>query len=211
MSFAGHAGLPDGLDVLTRSKGREVVLANNVNNVDLLDDLVWNAVKARLTRLSVFAASMWSPSDVSFGDRRLRGVYVPEVHGVAGLTPELKAKVRTCTLTADRTAAGMKAQEDAGRHWLLVTSARRADQPSLLDIPEVAAASVYEVSHRLPGGNEQAPSLNTFLTSALVSIVHAQQNGAPATSLGNAWVRTGSWQNAKLSTRMSFAQRGDSK
>ena len=80
------------------------------------------------------------PSEVSFGDRRLRGVCVPEVYGLAGLSPELKAKVHMGTLAAFRTAAGMKAHESAGRPWLLVTSARRAEQPSLLDIPEVADA-----------------------------------------------------------------------
>ena len=65
VGFAGRAGLPDGLGVLTRSKGQEygldvqVVVADSVNNVDLLDDLVWNAVETRLARSSVFAASVW--------------------------------------------------------------------------------------------------------------------------------------------------------
>ena len=70
-------------------------------------------------------------------DRRLRGVHVPEVYGVAGLTPELKAKVRRSTLTA----------------------------------------------------------VNTYFASALVSIVRAQHDGTPATSLGDAWLRTRLWRN----------------
>ena len=206
VGFPGRAGLPDGLDVLSRSKGREcgldvqVVMADTVNNVDLLDDLVCNAVETRLARFSVFAASVWLPSGVSFGDRQLRGVCVPDVYGMAGLSPDLKAKVRMCTL-----AAGMKAHECAGGPWLLVTTARRADQPLLRDIPEVAAAcgprphlvqtSEFEVrsSHQLSDGAEQACTLNTYLASTLVSFVHAQQNGTPATSLCDAWVRTGRW------------------
>ena len=73
---------------------------------------------------------------------------------------------------------------------------------SLLDVPEVVAAcgprphfvqtSEYEVrsTHRLFGGTEQAPSLNTYFASALVC--------TPATSLGDAWVRTGRWRNVLL-------------
>ena len=76
----------------------------------------------------MFAASVWLPSGVSFGNRQTRGVCVPDVYGVAGLSPELKAKVRTGTLVAVRTATVIKAHERAGRPWLLVTSARRADQ-----------------------------------------------------------------------------------
>ena len=102
------------------------------------------------------------------------------------------------TLTAVPTAAGMKAQENAGRPWLLVTPARQADQPLFLDTAEVAAAcgprlpeNEVRSSRQLPDGMEQALTLNTYLASPLVSIACARKCGTPATSRGDAWVRTG--------------------
>ena len=110
--FAGSAGRPDGAHVLTQRRGREigldvrVVMADIANNLGVADDLVWKAIETRLARSSDFVASVWLPSSDSFGDRRLRGVSVPDVYGVSSLSPELKAKVRLGTLTAVRTAAG---------------------------------------------------------------------------------------------------------
>ena len=125
--YAGRAGLPGGLDVLTRSKGRacgldaHAPLADNANNMDLLDDPVWKTVEARLAGL-----------------RHLCGHF--RVGCVVSTYPgrplaRVETKVRMGTLTAVRTA-----QENVGRPWLPVTPTRQADQPLFLHIPEVAAA-----------------------------------------------------------------------
>ena len=95
----------------------------------------------------------------------------------------------------------------AGRPRLLVSPARRADQPSLLDLPEVAAAcgprphiarpTGFEVrsSHQLPGGAEQASTLNEYLATVLVSVVDAQRNNTRVSSADHVWVRAGHWRN----------------
>ena len=56
---------------------------------------------------------------------------------------------------------------------------------SLCSCGEEVRERLYQVrsSHRLPGGDEQASSLNTCFASAVVCIVRAQQEGTPATSL----------------------------
>ena len=160
--FAVRAGQPDGFDVLTQCKGCEfgldvqVLMADSAKILDLNDELCWNAVETRLSHHFVFAVSVWLPSVVTFGDLRLHSVGVPDVHGKAGLSRELKARVLMDTLAVVRKAAGMRGQVSAGRPWLLVSSIRCADQPSLLDMPEIV------------------PAYWSYLGIALVSVLRAQ-------------------------------------
>ena len=126
-------GCEFGLDV-------QVLMADSASTVDLNDELLWNAVETCLSRHFVFVVSVWLPSVVTFRDLRLHGVGVPDVHGKAGLSRGLKAWVRMDTLAVVRKSAGTRGRVSAGRPWLLVSSIRCADQPSLLDMPEIVAA-----------------------------------------------------------------------
>ena len=98
---------------------------------------------------------------------QVRGVTAPDIYGKAGLSSEVKARVRTQTLAAFRCGDIAARLQSQGTPWIIVSPC--SEEPSLFDLPEVCGL----LSH--PEVNQAQVDLQDF-SCAYHNIIRAGLN-----------------------------------
>ena len=111
---------------------------------DLACDTHWNML-VTLIRRKCFAASLWSPPCSTFSVARkhgdggpppLRGIGVPDIYGLPGLTQVQLSQVKLGTLLAVRTAEALLIQLELMIPFVFETTGFREGMPHLTLLPE---------------------------------------------------------------------------
>ena len=112
---------------------------------DLVDEEVWTKIEKDLEE-SVYDAGGAAPPCATFsvargatqgdGPSPLRGPEAPDIHGLPGLSPDDKEKVRLGTACALRALAMAMILHEAGKPWWTETPLPRDGHPSVFKLPE---------------------------------------------------------------------------